>query len=127
MPKVINYEVSLENNKYRLVYYEDGTCEAFRYGESWPALNEIMLGSKVIQALVARISNTEKEREFKGHMGSGLLVTPDSEILALMAKDGSLLNIILKGISPEGEEMTYTVVLLKEKWTNTNIIKEWPT
>ncbi len=54
------YDVYLENGKYRFVYHYDAKPpEAYRYGERWPAFEAIMLGSKAIMLLVARIDELD--------------------------------------------------------------------
>lgn len=59
-PKV-SYDISLENGKYRFVYYEDGQCEVFRHGQPWPPMTETARGSKAIMLLVARIAELESQ------------------------------------------------------------------
>lgn len=61
-PKTILFDVTLENGKYRLIYhYDDKRPQAFRHGEPWPAFENLMLGSKVILAMAARIHDLEEE------------------------------------------------------------------
>jgi hypothetical protein len=76
--KEIDLDVSVENGKYRFVYYADGSCDAFRYGEPWRGMTETMIGSKAlaIYCLVARIGELEKMLSRRGHTGEGGALRP---------------------------------------------------
>lgn len=50
------YDVTLDSGKYRFVYYEGGKSEAFRYGEPWQPVTDLMQGSNAFRALVARVA-----------------------------------------------------------------------
>lgn len=54
------YDVTLGSGKYRFVYYDGGKAEAFRYGEPWEPVTEIMRGSNAFRALVARVAELDE-------------------------------------------------------------------
>lgn len=53
----VSYDVSVDDGKYRFVYFKDGTSpKAYRSGEEWPPFSEKMVGSRAILGLVAELA-----------------------------------------------------------------------
>jgi hypothetical protein len=55
------YDVTVEDGKYRFVYYENGASKAFRHGERWMARENSMLGDKAFAALVAELADAREQ------------------------------------------------------------------
>lgn len=56
------YDVSVENGKYRFVYFDDASApEAYRHGERWLPMEALLLGNKAVLCLVARVAELEEQ------------------------------------------------------------------
>lgn len=92
------YDVTVENGKYRFVYYDNGKSEAYRWGERWTAREESMIGDKALFCLVARIAELDELLDMSARVVGTMIAvdtaTPPVGSAALTAKvdatDGTL-------------------------------------
>lgn len=81
--KELSFEVKVDEGKYHLKYYSDGTAEAFRHGEPWPAMTEELLGNKCMFSICLALSNARLAERAVVLMADYGIHTHDSDIEAL--------------------------------------------
>lgn len=76
----LSFEVKVSDDKYHLRFYDDGTSEAFRHGEPWPAMTQSMLGSKIIHSLALELSIARVAEDVVAMLDANDVDTEDSEV-----------------------------------------------
>lgn len=70
------YDVTVENGKYRFVYFPDGRHEAYRHGERWVAREESMTGDKALFCLVARVAELDEMLDMSARVVAEMISVP---------------------------------------------------